>query len=88
MLTHEENMLVTRTGPGTPMGEAMRRYWIPALLSTELPEPDCPPVRMQLLGEKTCRQEILRRDATEVGVGLASDGKGKVYYNIVLAKPK
>jgi uncharacterized protein YkwD len=46
------------------------------------------PVFMQLLGEKTCRQEILRRDATEVGVGLASDGKGKVYYNIVLAKPK
>ena len=52
MLTHEENMLVTRTGPGTPMGEAMRRYWIPALLSTELPESDCPPVRVQLLGEK------------------------------------
>ena len=51
MLTHEENMLVTRTGPGTPMGEAMRRYWIPALISEELPEPDCPPVRVQLLGE-------------------------------------
>src|SRR5882762_10140834 len=52
MLTHEENMLVTRTGPGTPMGEVMRRYWIPALISEELPEPDCPPVRVQLLGEK------------------------------------
>jgi uncharacterized protein YkwD len=49
---------------------------------------DLGPVFTQLLGEKTCRQEILRRDATEVGVGLASDGKGKVYYNIVLAKPK
>ena len=52
MLTHEENKLVTSTGPGTPMGETMRRYWIPALLSSELPEPDCPPVRVQLLGEK------------------------------------
>src|SRR5438094_2385462 len=52
MLIHEENMLVTRTGPGTPMGEAMRRYWIPALLSQELPESDGPPVRVQLLGEK------------------------------------
>ena len=31
MLTHEENVLVTKTGPGTPMGEVMRRYWIPAL---------------------------------------------------------
>src|ERR671931_831141 len=51
MLTYEENELVTKTGPGTLMGEAMRRYWIPALLSRELPEPDCPPVQVQLLGE-------------------------------------
>jgi uncharacterized protein YkwD len=49
---------------------------------------DLGPVFMQLLAEKTCRQELLRREATEVGVGLASDGKGKVFYNIVLAKPK
>jgi len=39
MLSREENELLTRTGPGTPMGEAMRRYWIPALISWELPEP-------------------------------------------------
>jgi len=52
MLTREDNELVTRTGPGTPMGEVLRRYWIPALLARELPEPDCPPVRVQLLGEK------------------------------------
>src|SRR6266478_2850070 len=51
MLTREENELVTRTAAGTAMGEAMRRYCIPALLSRELPEPDCPPVRVQLLGE-------------------------------------
>ena len=51
MLTAEQNERLTRTGPGTPMGEAMRRYWIPALLSIELPEPDCPPVRVRLLGE-------------------------------------
>ncbi len=30
----------------------MRRYWIPALLSAEIPEPDCPPVRLKLLGER------------------------------------
>ena len=52
MLTREENELVTRTAAGTPMGEAMRRYWIPALLSRELPEPDGPPLRVQLLGER------------------------------------
>ncbi|TMJ65918.1 MAG: Rieske 2Fe-2S domain-containing protein [Alphaproteobacteria bacterium] len=52
MLTREENELVTRVGPGTPMGNVLRRYWIPALMSRELPEPDCPPVRVKLLGEK------------------------------------
>jgi phenylpropionate dioxygenase-like ring-hydroxylating dioxygenase large terminal subunit len=51
MLSAAENDLLTRTGPGTPMGEAMRRYWIPALLSWEVAEPDCPPVRVKLLGE-------------------------------------
>ena len=51
MLTQEQNKLLTRVGPGTPMGEVMRRYWIPALLDWELPEPDCPPVRLRLLGE-------------------------------------
>ena len=34
------------------MGELFRRYWIPALLAEELPEPDCPPVRVKLLGER------------------------------------
>ncbi|MBM3222190.1 MAG: Rieske 2Fe-2S domain-containing protein [Candidatus Tectomicrobia bacterium] len=52
MLPREENVLVTQISPGTPMGETMRRYWIPALLSEELPEPDCAPVRVQLLGEQ------------------------------------
>jgi phthalate 4,5-dioxygenase oxygenase subunit len=52
MLTQETNEFLTRTGPGTPMGELFRRYWIPALLDWELPERDCPPVRVKLLGER------------------------------------
>jgi phthalate 4,5-dioxygenase len=48
----EENALLTRTGAGTLMGDLFRRYWIPALLASELPGPDCPPVRVQLLGER------------------------------------
>ncbi len=48
----EQNEFLTRTGPGTPMGELFRRYWIPALLAAELPEPDCAPVRVQLLSER------------------------------------
>src|SRR5262245_24486092 len=51
MLTREENELLTRTGPGTPMGEMMRRYWLPALLSAEVPEPDGDPKQLRLLGE-------------------------------------
>ncbi len=51
MLPREENELLTRVGAGTPMGQLMRRYWIPALLSEEIPEPDCAPVRVRLLGE-------------------------------------
>ena len=60
MLTREENELVIRTGPGTPMGAVMRRYWMPALLSWELPEPDCPPVRVKLLNEQLGRVGGLR----------------------------
>jgi len=51
MLSREDNELLTRIGPDVPMGALMRRYWIPALLSEEIPEPDCPPVRVRLLGE-------------------------------------
>ncbi len=52
MLRAEQNDMLTRTGPDTPMGALFRRYWIPALLADELPENDGPPVRVQLLSEK------------------------------------
>ena len=52
MLTHEQNELITRTGPATPMGDFLRRYWIPILLAEELPENECPPVRVKLLSER------------------------------------
>jgi len=51
MVTREDNLVLTQTGPGTPMGQVMRRYWMPALLAAELSEPDCAPVRVKLLGE-------------------------------------
>ena len=50
-ITKELNERLTRVGPGTPMGEVFRRYWMPAALSEELPEPDGAPVRVRLLGE-------------------------------------
>jgi nitrite reductase/ring-hydroxylating ferredoxin subunit len=51
MFSRAENELLTRVGAGTAMGMLMRRYWMPALLSEEIPVPDCPPVRVRLLGE-------------------------------------
>src|SRR5229473_5500448 len=51
MFPVERNELLTRVGRGTPIGELFRRYWLPVLLGEELPEPDCSPVRVRLLGE-------------------------------------
>ncbi len=51
MLSAEDNAMLTQTDPGTPMGELFRRFWMPAMLSDELPGADCPPVRLRLLGE-------------------------------------
>jgi phthalate 4,5-dioxygenase len=52
MIIAEESDALTRTGRGTPMGALLRRYWLPVLLAHELPEPDCPPVRVSVLGER------------------------------------
>jgi phenylpropionate dioxygenase-like ring-hydroxylating dioxygenase large terminal subunit len=68
MLSREENELITRIGRGTPMGDTMRLYWIPALLSQEIAEPDGPPVRVRLLGEDL----VAFRD-TEGRVGLLDE---------------
>ena len=51
MLSKEDNEFACRVGPGTPMGELFRRFWLPAMLADELPKADCPPVRLRLLGE-------------------------------------
>ena len=52
MLSKEQNSLLSQTGPDTPMGRMFRCYWIPALLAEELPENECPPVRVKLLSER------------------------------------
>jgi phthalate 4,5-dioxygenase len=51
MLSKEDNELITRTDRGTPTGDLLRRYWIPALLSEEIPTADGAPVRVKMLGE-------------------------------------
>ena len=51
MLSLADNDLLTKVGPGTPMGDVMRQYWIPAFMSKELPDNDSDPLRIRLLGE-------------------------------------
>jgi len=68
MLVKEQNDFITRAGPGTPMGQLFRAYWIPALLASELPEPDCAPVRVQILSEN-----LLAFRDTEGRIGLVDE---------------
>src|SRR6202162_5428854 len=51
MTTASDSVELTRVGPGTVMGQLMREYWIPALLSSEV-ERGGAPLRLMLLGEK------------------------------------
>src|ERR1700722_15299749 len=67
MLTPADNERLTRVGPGTPMGNLFRRYWIPAALSEQLADPDGAPLRVRLLGEDL----VAFRD-TDGNVGLVS----------------
>src|SRR5579884_2666257 len=49
MLSREENERFTRVGPGTPMGELLRRYWFPVGCSEFV---TTKPQRVKLLGEE------------------------------------
>jgi phthalate 4,5-dioxygenase oxygenase subunit len=68
MLTREQNELLCRVGPGTPMGEFMRQYWIPALRAERLVA-DGAPVRVRLLG-----QNFVAFRATDGRVGFFDEG--------------
>jgi len=79
VLTKDDNEILNHVGPGTPMGNLLRRYWVPALLSEELAGPDCVPIEVKLLGEDL----VAFRD-TEGRVGLVDSccphrGSGMFY---------
>jgi phthalate 4,5-dioxygenase oxygenase subunit len=68
MLTREDNELLCRIGAGTPMGELLREYWMPAVLSSQL-EADGAPLRVRLLGEN-----FVSFRATDGRVGFFDEG--------------
>lgn len=67
MLKTEDNELLTRTGPGTPMGEMFRKYWIPVMKSEEI-EADGAPKKIRILGE-----DLLAFRDTEGKIGLVDE---------------
>ncbi|HEY1373578.1 MAG TPA: Rieske 2Fe-2S domain-containing protein [Candidatus Binatia bacterium] len=59
----EENAKLTQVGPGTPMGNLLRRYWHPIAAAAELDED--PVRRVRLLGEDLV---LFRTAAGELGL--------------------
>lgn len=68
MTTREENDRLTQVGPVTPMGNLMRRYWVPAAFAETVAKPDGPPVRAKLLGE-----DLVLFRATDGRIGLVAE---------------
>jgi phthalate 4,5-dioxygenase oxygenase subunit len=64
MATAKDKEILTRVAQGTPMGELMRQYWIPAVMSREL-QPGAAPMRLMLLGERLI---AFRDDSGKVGI--------------------
>ncbi len=67
MLSQEDNELITRVGPGTPMGTLLRRFWVPFLFGWEVTQ-DGPPERVRLMGE-----DLLAFRASDGQVGLIAE---------------
>lgn len=65
MISQRDNDILTQVGPGTPMGRVMRRYWLPVCASSQLPKPDCDPLRVRMLGENFI---AFRNSDGEIGV--------------------
>jgi phenylpropionate dioxygenase-like ring-hydroxylating dioxygenase large terminal subunit len=68
MLTREHNELLTRIGPGTPMGDMLREYWVPACRSAKL-ERDGAPERIRLFSENFVAFRV-----TDGRVGFIAEG--------------
>ena len=81
MLSPADNDLLCQTGPGTPMGNLFRRYWVPVLLSQELPEADGAPVPVQIMSEL-----LVAYRASDGSVGLMQEKCPHRATSLVLAR--
>ena len=65
MLDHETNAYLCDVGRGQPMHALLKRYWLPAALSSDVAEPNSDPVRITLLSQNYV---MFRDGAGNVGV--------------------
>lgn len=83
MLTRENNELICRVGAQTPMGKALRRYWLPVLQSSDLPAPDCDPFRSRFSATDSSPSATARaRSAFSTSIAVTA----KFHWLLVAAK--
>jgi len=82
MLSIEDNKLLTEVGPGTPMGELMRRYWQPACAVAELAGSSFRTRELRILGEELV---VYRDRSGKLGMVAANCAhrRAKLAYGIV-----
>ena len=82
MLSREENRILTQIGPGTPMGEVMRRYWMPG----------CSQVTCQRRTVLLCALNFLARIsspfATHKGESACSKNTVRIVWRFVVFRPQ
>ena len=84
MLRAEDNRYLTESGAGTGMGELLRRFWLPVLLSKELPEADGPPKKIVVMGEELLAFRDSRGVVGWIGVRRRSEiGAGEILQGCV-----
>ena len=71
MATTRDNEILTQVGPGTPMGDLMRRYWIPAAMSSELTA-DGEPMRL-VAAPQGCKLDFTPPKTGNAAVGSLSE---------------
>ena len=68
MLRAEDNKFLTESNAGTGMGELLRRFWLPVLLSEELPEADGPPKKIVVMGEELLASRHAAWSASSISI--------------------
>ena len=79
MLSAQDNERLTQVGPGTPMGELMRRYWHPFAAATELDERPTKAVRLSARTSSSTRTGPARSASSNASAPTAESTSPTAY---------